>query len=111
MSDAVQFALSDGTTVHVSAPPRSGTGAVGLGRRLEGAQRSLREALAPVTSAAAEVIAEFRSHAQRPEEVEVSFGVALDAQLGAVITSTKTSAHLDVCLRWSGSRSDTPTES
>ncbi|MFH8617730.1 CU044_2847 family protein [Streptomyces sp. NPDC017979] len=109
MSDAVQFALSDGTVVLVSAPARTGTGAVGLGQRLQGAQRTLREAVAPVASAAAEVIAEFRTRAQCPEEVEVSFGITLDTQLGAVITSAKTSVHLDVRLRWSGSRPGTST--
>ncbi|MEU9609095.1 CU044_2847 family protein [Streptomyces sp. NPDC048057] len=111
MSDAVQFALSDGTTVLVSAPARTGTGAVGLGQRLAGAQRTLRESLAPITSAAAEVIAEFRSQAQRPEEVEVAFGITLDAQLGAVITSAKSSVHLEVRLRWSGSQPGAPAAS
>ncbi|MEU5980421.1 CU044_2847 family protein [Streptomyces sp. NPDC047315] len=111
MSDVVQFALSDGTTVLVSAPARTGTGAVSLGQRLQGAQRTLREAIAPVTAAAAEMIAEFRSLAQQPEEVEVAFGITLDAQLGAVLTSAKTSVHLDVRLRWSSTQPDPPAPS
>ncbi|MFE2512492.1 CU044_2847 family protein [Streptomyces naganishii] len=102
MPDAVQFSLSDGTVVLVAPPTRAGTGAVGLGSRLETAERTLRQALAPITSAATEVIGEFRSLAQRPEEVEVTFGVVLDARLGAVIAGAKTGAHLDVTLRWTG---------
>ncbi|MER5427572.1 CU044_2847 family protein [Streptomyces sp. NPDC002588] len=102
MPDAVQFTLADGTVVLVAPPARAGTGAVGLGTRLESAERTLRQALAPITSAAAEVIDEFRSLSRRPDEVEVSFGVVLDGRLGAVIASAHASAHLDVSLRWSG---------
>ncbi|WP_051828028.1 CU044_2847 family protein [Streptomyces bicolor] len=102
MPDAVQFTLSDGTVVLVAPPARAGTGAVGLGTRLESAAQSLRDALAPVTAAASDVIGGFRSLAQRPDEVEVTFGVVLDAKLGAVLSSASAGAHLDVTLRWNG---------
>ncbi|MFF4831097.1 CU044_2847 family protein [Streptomyces sp. NPDC001315] len=102
MPDAVQFTLSDGTVVLVAPPARAGTGAVGLGTRLESAERTLRQALTPITTAAAEVIEEFRALAHRPDEVEVTFGVVLDGKLGAVIASAHASAHLDVSLRWRG---------
>ncbi|MET7652950.1 MULTISPECIES: CU044_2847 family protein [unclassified Streptomyces] len=108
MPDAVQFTLDDGTVVLVAPPARTGTGAVGLGTRLESAGASLREALAPITSAASEVIGQFRSVAQRPDEVEVTFGVVLDAKLGAVLSSAGVSAHLDVTLRWSGTEPTPP---
>ncbi|MEE4545082.1 CU044_2847 family protein [Streptomyces sp. V4-01] len=106
MSDAVQFALSDGTVVLVAPTARAGSGAVGLGGRLETAQRTLRTALAPITAAAAEVIDEFRGLAHRPDEVEVSFGVVLDGKLGGIIASANGSAHLDVSLRWQRADSD-----
>ncbi|MER5472802.1 CU044_2847 family protein [Streptomyces sp. NPDC002935] len=102
MPDAIQFTLDDGTVVLVAAPARTGTGAVSLGTRLESAGSSLRAALTPITSAASEVIGQFRDIAQRPDEVEVTFGVVLDAKLGAVLTSVSASTHLDVTLRWSG---------
>ncbi|MFI5963233.1 CU044_2847 family protein [Streptomyces asoensis] len=108
MPDAVQFTLDDGTAVLVAPPARSGTGAVGLGTRLETAGATLREALAPVTAAASEVIGRFRDIAERPDEVEVTFGVVLDAKLGAVLASAGTSTHLDVTLRWSGTRPAPP---
>lgn len=101
MPDAVQFTLSDGTVVLVAPPARAGTGAVGLGTRLESAGRTLQEALAPITTAASEVIGQFRNVAQRPDEVQVTFGVVLDGKLGAVLASAHASAHLDVTLRWS----------
>ncbi len=102
MPDAVQFTLSDNTVVLVAPPARAGTGAVGLGTRLETAERTLRQALTPITAAAAEVIDEFRALAHRPDEMEVTFGVVLDAKLGAVLASASASTHLDVTLRWSG---------
>ncbi|MFF4401801.1 CU044_2847 family protein [Streptomyces sp. NPDC001480] len=108
MADAIQFTLADGSVVLVAPPARTGTGAVGLGTRLESAGESLREALAPITAAASEVIGQFRNVAQRPDEVEITFGVVLDAKLGAVLTSASTSAHLDVTLRWSGTEPTPP---
>ncbi|MFE5818131.1 CU044_2847 family protein [Streptomyces sp. NPDC056479] len=102
MPDAVQFTLADGTVVLVAPPARAGTGAVGLGSRLESAGTTLREALTPITSAASEVIGQFRDTARTPDEVEVTFGVVLDAKLGALLSSAGVGAHLDVTLRWSG---------
>ena len=103
MADAIEFVLDDGTTVAVSAGPRTGSGAVGLGDRLEVAQKTLREALAPVTAAASQVIDGFRGMARRPEEVEISFGVALDGKVGGIIAAAQAGAHLEVTLRWHGS--------
>jgi NTP-dependent ternary system trypsin peptidase co-occuring protein len=103
MVDAIEFVLDDGTTVAVTSPPRAGSGAVGLGDRLETAQKTLREALGPVTAAAEQIIDGFRTTARRPEEIEVCFGVTLDGKLGGVIASANAGAHLDVTLRWHGS--------
>ena len=103
MFDAIEFVLDDGTTVAVASSPRAGSGAVGLSDRLEAAEKTLREALAPVTAAAAQVIDGFRAMARRPEEIEICFGVTLDGKLGGVIASANAGAHLDVTLRWHGS--------
>jgi hypothetical protein len=45
--------------------------------------------------------------AQRPEEIEICFGVTLDGKLGGVIASANAGAHLDVTLRWHGSSGKT----
>jgi hypothetical protein len=100
MSDAVEFSLADGTVVLVAPAARAGSGAVGLGGRLEIAQRTFREALAPVTAAADQAMEQFRGLVHRPDEVEISFGVVLDGKLGGIIASANASAHLDVTLRW-----------
>lgn len=108
MADAIQFTLDDGTVVLVAPPARAGTGAVGLGTRLESAGASLRQALTPISTAASEMIGQFRDIAQRPDEVELTFGVTLDAKLGAVLASANASAHLDVTLRWRGTEPTPP---
>jgi hypothetical protein len=100
MFEAIEFTLDDGTTVAVAPTARAGSGAVGLDDRLESAAKTLREALAPVTTAAGQVMDDFRKLAQRPDEVEIAFGVVLDSKLGGVIASAKAGAHLDVTLRW-----------
>lgn len=101
MPETVEFLLEDGTVVHVSQAERTGGGPVGLGDHLGRARQSLRQALAPVTAAASDVVDEFRAHTRCPDEIEVSFGVALDTQVGAIISTAKASTHLDVRLRWS----------
>lgn len=101
MSDIVTFLLADGTTVAVSpAPTRTGTGAVSLGSRLQAAEQSLRQALAPVTTAASEMMDSFRELGRRPDELEIGFAVTLDGKLGGVIASATTTAHLHVKLHW-----------
>jgi hypothetical protein len=101
MQEAVEFELADGTTVAVAAhTERAGSGTVGLEEHLETAEKTLRQALSPITSAAAEVLDSFRRLPQRPHEVEVSFGVRLDGKVGGVIASTGAGAHLDVTLHW-----------
>ena len=110
MSDAIAFTLDDGTTVAVSAASPGGTRPVGARDGLAKAQKTLREALAPVTAAAAQVMDEFRNLAQRPDEVEVSFGVTLDAGIGGIIASSSAGAHLDVTLRWTATDAPPPPE-
>jgi Trypsin-co-occurring domain 1 len=100
MSDIVEFALQDGASVAVSpARPRGGSGTISLGDRIETAEKTLRHALAPVTAAAAEMLAGFRRLAD-PDEVEIAFGVTLDGKVGGIIVGTSAGAHLDVTLRW-----------
>ena len=100
MADPVEFTLDDGTTVAVAPAARLGSAAVGLSDRLEAAEKTLREALAPVTAAATQVMDGFRGMARRPEEIEIGFGVTLDGKIGGVIAASSVGAHLNVMLRW-----------
>ncbi len=100
MDEVTEFTLDDGTTVAVASPRRDGSSQVGLRNGLLASGKTLREAMAPVTAAATQVMDGFRELAQRPQEVEITFGVKLDAKLGGVIASANADTHLDVTLRW-----------
>ncbi len=42
---------------------------------------------------------------RRPDELEITFGVKLDAQMGAVIARTGVEGQLEVKLTWKSERS------
>lgn len=100
MSDAIEFKLDDGQSVIVMPVSTDGSSPVGWSDRLKGAEKTLREALEPITTAATEVVDSFQRTVRRPDEIEIEIGVTLDAKLGAAIASAGTNAHLDVTLRW-----------
>jgi Trypsin-co-occurring domain 1 len=103
MVDAIEFTLDDGTAVAIASASRSGSSSVGIPGRLEAAEKTLRQSLKPVTSAAEQAIASFRSMTRVPEDVEIAFGITFDAKFGGIITSANAGATLQVTLRWHGS--------
>jgi hypothetical protein len=64
------------------------------------ASQSLEAALEGVRSAATVTLAKLRDVAEAPDEVEVQFGVRLNAQAGAVIAKTEAEGHLQVRVTW-----------
>lgn len=58
------------------------------------------DALGDVADAAAKSLAVFRDGALRPDQVEIEFGVRLNAEAGAVIAKTAVEGHLVVKLTW-----------
>jgi hypothetical protein len=102
MTEFTSFALANDLRVTVeTSAGAGGVAPASLHPRITKAGQTLREALVPVTSAAAEVIEKFRELPGRPAEIEIHFGVKLDAAMGAVIATTTVGTHLDVTLRWS----------
>jgi Trypsin-co-occurring domain 1 len=61
---------------------------------------SLEKALTDVRDAAAAALKQFQTMASQPDEVEITFGVKLDAQAGAVIAKTSIQGHFEVKLKW-----------
>jgi hypothetical protein len=100
MTELTSFALTNGLRVMVEAPAAPGVAPASLHPRISNAEQTLRQALQPVISAAAEVIERFQDLPGRPEEVEIHFGVKLDGTVGAIIASAAAGTHLDVTLRW-----------
>lgn len=106
MTEFTSFKLSDGTQVAVTVATAAAPGLTQASRLSEavGAETTLRKALRPVTAAAEEVIKGFRALPGRPDEIEIAFGVNLDGKFGAVLATAAVGTHLEVTLRWTGSR-------
>ena len=100
MTELTSFPLGDDLWVTVETPAAPGLAPTGLRPKIIQSEHTLRQALQPVTVAAAEVIEKFRDLPSRPDEVEIHFGVRLDGSLGAVIAAAGIGTHLDVTLRW-----------
>lgn len=100
MARRIEFPLENGGTVVVeglSAPAVGDVGRAGLDR----AATTLRQSLRPVVDAASDVLDAFRALPRKPDDVEVRFGVALDAKFGAILATGSAGVHLEVTLRWS----------
>ncbi|XVV07363.1 CU044_2847 family protein [Actinosynnema sp. CA-248983] len=70
------------------------------GNVIRSATASLEEAMRQVRTAASTALASFREMETRPDEVQVEFGVKLNAEAGAVIARTGVEGHLKVKLTW-----------
>jgi Trypsin-co-occurring domain 1 len=66
------------------------------------ASQSLESALEQVRVLADVTLARLGGLARQPEQVEVEFGVRLNAEAGAVIARTQAEGHLQVKLTWTG---------
>jgi hypothetical protein len=99
VSARTAYQLAEGGSILIEQV--SPTGVSEAGRpHLQRAASSLCTSLGPVVAAASDVIAAFSALPAGPEEVEIQFGVELDASAGAVLVSGRTGAHFEVTLRW-----------
>jgi hypothetical protein len=107
--ELVQFALSTGGSVTVEVGTPAGMERVGRRQQtLQDMTSSFDEALTDVRDAAAAALAQFQGMATRPDEVEITFGVKLDARLGAVIAETGVEGNFQVTVKWAHPRSAPP---
>ncbi|MFF1767867.1 CU044_2847 family protein [Streptomyces sp. NPDC058249] len=103
----LEFAAGQDGRVYVEVPDgTTGEGSNGLVRAGAGeriaraASDTWQGALAGVRSAAEGALAQLRAIDPPPEEVEVTFGVAVDGKFGATLVSAGTNAHLNVKVVW-----------
>lgn len=96
--------LADGSsfTVEVEEPhagrlTRSGR----QGETIARAGQSFEEALDRVSPAFTVLMAKLRDSAERPDEVEIEFGLKLSTEMGAIIARTGGEANFRICVRWS----------
>lgn len=106
MPRIIRFPLEQGGSVDVEiADPAAGVGRAGrVDETVTAASRTLEDALVGVRRSADAVLRQFREMAERPDEVEVQFGVRLTAEAGALIARTGVEGQLSVRLTWSAGR-------
>lgn len=100
MTELVRFELADGGSVVAELDESPGVSRAGRQGVLETARGTLEGALTEVRDAAAAALAQFQDMARKPDEVEIKFGVRLDARAGAVIARTGMQGHFEVKVRW-----------
>ncbi len=101
-----QFELEAGGSVLVEVNEAPYEDAVGRGQDIvDQVGISFDRALSGVRSAAEAALGQFQQMTRRPDELEITFGVKLDAQMGAVIARTGVEGQLEVKLTWKSERS------
>ena len=101
MTELVRFGLEEGGSVsfEIDEPPsmaHAGRGAT----IVKDAGESFERALVEVRNAASAALGQFRAMAERPDEVEIKFGVKVDVQAGAIIAKTGLQGQFEVKLKW-----------
>jgi hypothetical protein len=79
---------------------RSGYEEVSRAELIHESARAVERAMDTIKSMGDRVSVTVHSLTHRPAEVEVSFGIALEAEAGALIAKAKAGASIDVTLKW-----------
>jgi hypothetical protein len=101
----VEFPLAEGGAVLVEvedAPATNGVVRRGLApaELVTRADETVEAAFARVKPAASALVDGLRGMADAPDEVQVTFGIRLSGEMGAVIAKTSAEANFEVVLRW-----------
>ena len=101
-SELVRFPLVEGGSILVEVDERPGISQASRSstRVLQEARATFEQAVASVRDAAASALAQFTSMTRAPDEVELKFGLKLDAEVGAVIARTGVQGQFEVKLKW-----------
>ena len=102
MKHLIEFPLEDGTTmlVEVEEPEQEGLERVSRGDVIERAQQTLEKSLEKVRPAAQFILEKLRGLHDSPDEIEVQFGLKLNATSGAVLAAAGMEANYTVRLKW-----------
>ena len=110
MKHLVEFPLEEGGSivVEVDEPESAGTVRAGRGDSIVKAKETLEEALNNVLPVTKSIVEKLRSIGNKPDEIEISFGVKLSTVAGAVIAAASAEANFDVTVRWTGKKEESP---
>jgi hypothetical protein len=100
----VEFPLEDGTTILIEVEATEEAGMIPAARGEPGvpekAHQTFEAALDKIRPAAQTIIKKLRALYDPPDEIEVEFGLKLNAQAGAFIAAAGTEANYKVTLTW-----------
>jgi Trypsin-co-occurring domain 1 len=103
MAQLIEYAVDGGQSIFVqvedsaAGPVTRGIGGQSITIR---ASQTFEDAISRVRPAAEAVVAQLRSLASAPDEVEIEFGLALSAEAGAFIAAASTEANFKISLTW-----------
>lgn len=101
MTELLVFRLDDGGSVLAEVEEEPGVARAGRrGSVLQDTRLSFEKALDGVRDAASAALGRFREMSRSPDQIEIKFGVKLDAKAGAVIAQTGMQGHFEVKLTW-----------
>jgi|SRR6266496_1154856 hypothetical protein len=102
MKHLVAFPLEDGGSivVEIDEPETGGTVRASREDTIEKAKETLEDALSKVLPVTRSVVEKLRNLGNRPDEIEVTFGVKLSTVAGAIIASASAEANFGVTVRW-----------
>jgi hypothetical protein len=101
MRQLVAFAVAGGQTVVAEVDDDgSGVERAGVGELVGRATARLDDAFEQVRTVAELTVSKLGGLAERPETVEVQFGIRLNAEAGAVLARTQAEGHLQITLTW-----------
>ena len=97
--------LAGQTMILVDFPPRPGVVKVSTSPEdmAERSARAVDRAMQTIREMAERVTATVRGIAEKPQQVEVAFGLKLDAEVGALIAKTGVEASINVKITWKNS--------
>lgn len=114
MLELARFGLDGGGSVIIEVDEEPGVTRVSRQGRIRDAGVAFETALADVRDAAIAALTQFQAMTRQPDQVEITFGVKLDVEVGAVIAKTGVQGNLEVKLTWQrevseeGERSNLP---
>ena len=101
MTELLRFRTEDGGSLLVEVDEHEpGFRPASRAAAIADAKQKFEDALVDVRAAAERALAVFTEGTLRPDQVDVEFGVRLNAEAGAVIAKTSVEGHMTVKLSW-----------
>ena len=103
MNELLRWETKDGPIVVEVDADEAGFSSISQkpGEIVHDVKEKFEDALENVRNAAQSALRTFRDEALDPDDVEIEFGIKLNAAAGAVIAKTSAEGHLTVKLKWS----------